>query len=129
MRCTIVTICVVCVLSSACSGGGGSTAPANTGTGTGNGTGSGTSTVPANTVIARAGSSFDPSTLTVAVGTSVNFTFETTAHNVTFDAVNGRPADIGTTSSATVARVFSTAGAFTYRCTIHPGMTGTVTAQ
>jgi plastocyanin len=115
------------LVASACSGGG-STAPAtNTGTGTGNGTG--TSQVPANTVIARAGNAFDPASLTVAVGTTISFTFESTGHNVTFDAVNGRPADIPTTANSTVTRAFGTAGTFTYRCTIHSGMNGTVIVQ
>jgi plastocyanin len=115
------------LFASACSGGG-STAPA-TNTGNGTGTGTGTSQVPANTVIARAGNSFDPASLTVAVGTTISFTFESTAHNVAFDAVNGRPADIPTTANATVTRAFGTAGTFTYRCTIHSGMNGTVIVQ
>jgi plastocyanin len=114
------------VLFAACSGGG-STAP---GTNTGTGTGTGTSQVPANTVIARVGNVFDPSSLTVAVNTTVSFTFEAVGHNVTFDAVNGRPADIlGSNSSTTITRVFTTAGSFTYHCTIHPGMNGAVVAQ
>jgi plastocyanin len=113
------------LVASACSGGG-STAP---GTNTGNGTGTGTSQVPANTVIARTGNNFDPPSLTVTVGTTVSFTFESVGHNVTFNAVNGRPADISTTSGTTVTRTFSTAGTFGYQCTIHGGMTGTIVVQ
>jgi plastocyanin len=109
------------LVASACSGG--STAPATN-------TGTGTTQVPANTVIARAGNNFDPASLTVAVGTTVNFTFESTGHNVTFNIVNGRPADIsGTNSNTTIARTFATAGTFGYVCTIHGGMTGTVIVQ
>jgi plastocyanin len=114
------------LVGSACSGGG-STAPA---TNTGNGTGTGTSQVPANTVIARTGNNFDPPSLTVTVGTTVSFTFESVGHNVTFNAVNGRPADIsGSNSSTTITRTFSTAGTFGYQCTIHGGMTGTIVVQ
>jgi plastocyanin len=115
------------LVASACSGGG-STAPA-TNTGNGTGTGTGTSQVPANTVIARTGNNFDPPSLTVTVGTTVSFTFESVGHNVAFDAVNGRPADIPTTANSTVTRAFGTAGTFTYRCTIHSGMNGTIVVQ
>ena len=50
-------------------------------------------------------------------------------HNVAFDAVTGRSADIPTTANSTVTRAFGTAGILTYRCTIHSGMTGTVIVQ
>jgi plastocyanin len=130
MRRSVFAACATLLLiAPACSGGGGSTAPA-TNNGTGTGTGSGASQVPANTVIARAASNFDPSSLTVAVGTTVSFVFEATGHNVTFNAVNGRPADIGgSTMNTTITRTFGTAGSFGYQCTIHPGMTGTVIVQ
>ena len=66
----------------------------------------------------------------MTVGTTVNFTFESTGHNVTFNIVNGRPADIsGTNSNTTIARTFATAGTFGYVCTLHAGMTGTVSVQ
>jgi plastocyanin len=48
---------------------------------------------------------------------------------VTFTAATGVPADIATTANASVTRTFSTAGTFTYHCTIHPQMTGTVIVQ
>jgi plastocyanin len=128
MKRLVFGVCATLLLfASACSGGG-STAPA-TNTGNGSGTGTGTSQVPANTVIARTGNNFDPPSLTVTVGTTVSFTFESVGHNVTFNAVNGRPADIPTTAGATVTRTFSTAGTFGYQCTIHGGMTGTIVVQ
>jgi plastocyanin len=119
------------VLVAAC-GGGGTTAPA-TNTGGNNNTGGNTPTPPGlNQVIARGTSNvFDPASLTVAVGTTVSFTFESTQHNVIFAATaNGRPADIpGTNSNTTITRQFNTAGTFNYQCTIHAGMTGTVIVQ
>jgi plastocyanin len=127
MRNPVLPICLALLCAAACSGGG-STAPSSyTGTGTGNGSGSGTQQVPANTVIARATQSFDPASLSVTPSTTVSFVFESTGHNVTFDLVNGRPADIsGTNSNTTITRTFATAGSFTYHCTIHSGMTGVV---
>jgi plastocyanin len=129
--------CVALVISAAACSGGGSTSPTSntgtgstSGTGSGSGSGSGNSSVPPNTVIARAGIFFDPASLTVPVNTTVSFTFESVGHNVIFDAVNGRPADIsGSNASTTITRVFTTPGTFTYHCTLHAGMNGTVVAQ
>lgn len=121
------------VFIAACGGGGGgSTAPTSNTNGSNNGPGSGnnTSTVPPNTVIARAGDTFDPASLTVAVGTTVSFVFESTGHNVTFNPVGGRPADIpGSNQNTTITRTFSQSGTFAYTCTLHGGMNGTIIVQ
>ncbi len=73
---------------------------------------------------------FSPTTITIAVGGNVSWVFGSVGHTVTFDAVAGQPADIGSVSSpnvnVTVSRQFSTAGVFTYHCSIHPSMTGQV---
>jgi plastocyanin len=68
---------------------------------------------------------FTPSSLTVPVGTTVTWQWNSggVAHNVTFD--DGIFSD--NLSSGTYPRTFSTAGPFPYECTIHPGMAGTVT--
>ncbi|MFI5232726.1 MAG: plastocyanin/azurin family copper-binding protein [Gemmatimonadales bacterium] len=84
---------------------------------------------PPNTVDATASLAFLPSTLTVASGTSVTFAFASVAHNVTFTAATGVPADIPTSSNTSVQRTFATTGTFSYHCTIHPQMTGTVVVQ
>ncbi len=107
----------VSLLATACGSGYGSTAPSTTGTSTTPGT---------NEIIATSSLTFDPSTLSVAKGTTVSFTFQGVTHTVAFAAATGAPADIGATSNATVQRVFSTAGSFGFHCTIHPSMTGTV---
>ena len=117
---SLALIPVLCLIA-ACSGGGNtSTSPSTTGGGS-------TPTAPAaNEVIAGNGTSFNPTTLTVAKGTTVNFTFQATTHNVTFGATTGAPANIANTSNQTVSRTFSAAGNFAYQCTLHSGMTGTV---
>jgi len=71
---------------------------------------------------------FSPSPDTVAAGTTVTFAFLDVAHTVTFD---GGPAmtDIPATSMADSVRTFATAGTYTWHCSIHPYMHGTLVAQ
>ena len=105
-------------------GGGGSSATSPGGSSGGGGTTIGTP--PANTVFALPANQFNPTTLNVSANTSVTFTFFTTTHNVTFDLVTGRPVDIANSNGTSVARTFATQGTFTYNCTLHPGMSGSV---
>lgn len=69
---------------------------------------------------------FTPSSRTVAVGTTVTWTWNSggTQHNVTF---GDGPAS-GSKSSGSFQRTFAASGAYPYQCTLHPGaMTGTIT--
>ncbi len=126
-RALIISLALVCV--AACSKSG-STSPATDNTGNNNPTGGGGTTPPANTVNATTSETFDPSSLTVSVGTTVSFVFGSLGHNVTFNVVAGRPADItGSNANTTITREFDSAGTFGYQCTIHPGMTGTIKVQ
>jgi plastocyanin len=70
---------------------------------------------------------FTPSNRTVAAGTTVTFRWASGAvtHNVTF---NDGPASANQ-SSGTFQRLFANAGSFPFQCTIHNGMTGTITVQ
>jgi plastocyanin len=81
-----------------------------------------------NTINANPSQAFNPTTLTVTHGTTVNFVFGSLAHTVTFTSA-GAPASIPATSNATVGVAFPTAGVYTYMCTIHTQMTGSVTVQ
>ncbi|MEO8909836.1 MAG: plastocyanin/azurin family copper-binding protein [Gemmatimonadaceae bacterium] len=116
----------------ACGGGGGSV------TGTGGGGGGGGGTCPAGT-FCMAARSFLPTSRTVAVGSTVTWQNSSgIGHTVVWDDATGRTAaaagdgtgdmlsfDTGTTHT----RVFNTAGTFGFHCTIHAGMTGTLTVQ
>jgi plastocyanin len=72
--------------------------------------------------------SYSPVQTDIALGGAVQFVFPSLAHNVFFrTSPPGAPADIpGEVSNQTVTRTFGTRGTFTYDCTIHPGMTGTI---
>lgn len=73
------------------------------------------------------GSSFKPSSVSVKVGDTVTWTFKDSFdHTVTAD---DKSFDSGTKKSgdAPFEHTFATAGSFTYKCAIHPSMTGTVT--
>jgi plastocyanin len=80
-------------------------------------------------VTATVGSEFNPSSVEVAVGGTVTWTFEA-LHNVTFTGDSPPPpANIPDRSSGQVSRTFGQAGGYPYRCTIHPGMNGTVNVR
>jgi plastocyanin len=67
---------------------------------------------------------FNPSAVTVPVNGTVAWQWNSggVAHNVTF--ADGSTS--GDRTSGSFERTFSTAGAFNYQCTIHPGMAGRV---
>ncbi len=68
---------------------------------------------------------FTPSSIQVAVNTTVRWSWVQGAsiHNVTISDGTGSGNKSGGDS---FSKTFSTAGTFTYQCTIHPSMTGSV---
>jgi plastocyanin len=83
----------------------------------------------ATTSVNMSGLQFKPSAILVSKGATVTCTNQDNlAHNVTFS--DQSIASIGDFSSGSKSSVMpSAAGTFSYRCTIHPGMNGTVTVQ
>ena len=111
------------VLATAC-GGADSPTAANPGPG-----GSGNPTTPSNTnAVSVSDNLFTPSSIQVTPGTTVRWTWTAEArdHNVRFPDGTGS-ADLA--ANATFSKTFPTAGTFTYQCTLHPGMNGTVTVR
>ena len=95
---------------------------------------SSTAPTPPNSVTATSSLQFNPSTLTVTrsgAPVTVTWIFQNVAHTVTWDTqpVGASVADIGATSGASVGRDFSVAGTYTYHCSIHSNMTGSITVQ
>jgi plastocyanin len=70
-------------------------------------------------------SAFSPPTVAVKVGEQVTWTFrDSFSHTVTAD--DGSFDSGRKSGDATFDHTFAKAGAFTYKCTIHSSMTGTV---
>lgn len=94
-----------------------------TGTG-GNGYNTGASTPGANEVFIQ-GMAFSPSSITVKAGTTITWTNKDAAtHNVTSNPALFSSGSMGT--GATYSYTFADMGTFSYTCTIHPSMKGTV---
>jgi plastocyanin len=98
----------------------------NTMYGTGNGTGNnGGSGGPGTNEVWIQGMAFNPSTITVAIGTTITWTNkDAVSHTVTSNSGAFDSGIIG--SNGTHSFTFNTAGTFSYYCAIHPTMTATV---
>jgi len=83
-----------------------------------------------STVVASATLAFIPSDVTIDAGSTVEWHFESVMHTVTFyDQLNVglfHAVNIGPTSNAVVARTFPSRGTYSYQCSIHPAMIGTI---
>ena len=79
-----------------------------------------------NSVNASPSLVFAPNLIQVQRGGSVKWVFGTVEHNVTFAATTGAPANIDGSINTEISRTFNTAGTYTYQCTLHQGMSGTV---
>ena len=81
-----------------------------------------------NDIYGESVSQFAPSSVTIARNGTVTFSNASgVSHNVTFASVAGAPADVDSHTSGSTTRSFPTAGSFTFACTNHLGMSGTVT--
>lgn len=77
-------------------------------------------------VVHMHGFAFVPSSLTITAGTAVRFVNDDAAtHDVTADAFKSGPVDQGKSWTYT----FASAGTYTYICSYHPSMHGTIVVQ
>lgn len=118
LRVALLAVVAVALVTSACSSGG--NIPVN-GAGTG---GSGGPHGSPAAVVTLHYVSFEPGTVTIHVGQTVEWKWEDApiVHNVTFAAGFASP----TEASGTWYHTFNQAGTFPYQCTIHIDMIGTV---
>jgi plastocyanin len=71
---------------------------------------------------------FSPATLTVKRGTTVIWTqMDSTPHTIMSDAGIFKSAELS--KGQTYSNLFKDAGTFTYHCSIHPSMTGTIVVE
>ncbi|MBC7841915.1 MAG: hypothetical protein H7099_06370 [Gemmatimonadaceae bacterium] len=82
--------------------------------------------VAATVTAGNADQTFTPPTVIVARNASVTFDFGALQHNVTFRVASGAPASVPSSTNASIARSFPSAGDFRYDCSLHAGMTGAV---
>ena len=117
------------VVATAC-GGSDSVTGGTPGGITGGITGGSSGSQPTTTTsVTMSGLQFQPLAILVPKGASVTWTNQDNlAHNVTFSDMS--VISIGDFSSGSRSTVMPSApGTYSYRCTIHPGMNGTVTVQ
>jgi amicyanin len=89
-----------------------------------------TSTTPTSTnAVTIQSFAFSPASITVKVGDSVTWTNQdSVAHTVTADdGVTGGPNSQLIEKGKTYSFTFAKAGTYTYHCSVHPSMKGTVT--
>ena len=92
-----------------------------------------TPTVSADVTISmlgdRGNQSYSPNPTTMRVGQTVAWkNTDTTAHDATQDASRFQTGTVSAGATSTPITM-STAGTFTYHCTIHPGMVGSIVVQ
>lgn len=77
-------------------------------------------------------STFQPGNVVIRAGGTVEFTFGSTAHDVTFTEQPGRPENIVRVGNTIETRIFPTAGTYSYKCSLtadHGVMEGIVTVR
>ena len=84
-------------------------------------------TAPGSATVTTPGTSFSPSSVTVAPGSTVTWQITGGTHNVTFGSNKPTGGDIPDTDAGRqVSRAFPAAGTYDYQCTRHSGMNGRV---
>jgi len=73
------------------------------------------------------GFAFKPAAITVKQGATVTWTNKDDEAHTVFFIFDSSRSPLLVNSANTYTKTFTTAGTFTYHCTIHPFMTGTVT--
>jgi len=93
----------------------------------------GTGTAIADTVVIDAVDSpapaFAPPNVSIHTGDTVRFEFDaaTTTHTVTSTSANWSVNETKDPNSAPISRTFDTAGTYTFVCSVHTGMSGSIT--
>jgi plastocyanin len=130
MKRILLVLCAVVALAAAGCGGSDDNGGSDTSGGAGAGS---TSTAPSSgggdVAIKMQSIAFDPKSTTVKVGQKITWTNDdSTDHNVTADSgADFKSKDFG--KDGTFSFTPDKAGTIKYECTLHPGMTATITVQ
>jgi plastocyanin len=130
MKRILLVLCAVVALAAAGCGGSDDNGGSDTSGGAGAGS---TSTAPSSgggdVAIKMQNIAFDPKSTTVKVGQKITWTNDdSTDHNVTADSgADFKSKDFG--KDGTFSFTPDKAGTIKYECTLHPGMTATITVQ
>jgi len=117
---------LVVTLSAAC--GGGESSPAGV-TSPGPSGGSTNPNAPVSTnAVTVSDNNFSPVAVQVAPGTTVRWTWTPDAREHSVRFADGTGSEI-LVANATFAKTFPTTGTFTYQCSVHATMTGSVTVR
>jgi plastocyanin len=86
---------------------------------------------PGSAIVTTPGTTFSPANVTIGAGGTVTWQFTGgTRHNVTFSGTAPTGGNIPDTDpGGSAARTFAAAGTYSYTCTRHAGMNGTVVVQ
>ena len=83
---------------------------------------------PGGVTVSTPNNSFSPSSVSIPVSGTVTWQISGSTHNVTFSGNAPTGGNIGDTpSGSSVTRTFSAPGTYSYQCTRHSGMSGSVT--
>jgi plastocyanin len=124
LRLTLASIVLLGV--AACGGGYSGSTPTSPSTGGTNTQGSPISIVSGASI--KTNTAYSPNPMVISAGGTVTWTNnDNTSHTSVGDDGSWNSGNIA--PGAQFSRTFSTAGSYTYHCSIHPGMVGTVTVQ
>ena len=85
---------------------------------------------PASVTVTTSNQTFSPAAVTIAPGGVVTWQFSGSTHNVTFSGPAPTGGNIPDTQPGNaVSRTFSSVGSYSYQCTRHGGMRGSVVVQ
>lgn len=90
-----------------------------------------TSSIPtaADVAVGANGNTFNPADVDVLAGSTVTFSWNGVTHNVTWQTTPASVPNITDRSTGSVPVTLNQAGFYSYHCTLHAGMDGTITVH
>jgi plastocyanin len=83
----------------------------------------------ADVAVGASGNAFTPADVDILSGGTVTFSWNGVTHNVTWQTTPASVQNITDRSTGSVPVTLTQTGTYSYHCTIHPGMEGTVTVH